>query len=72
MFPEFPRIGTFLKSQKTAAAHSHFCPAIPTGRDMEEKVKFLALLGAGALLGSATTVALLKLLPRFLAVPTSA
>ncbi|XP_071913770.1 tRNA threonylcarbamoyladenosine dehydratase-like isoform X1 [Coffea arabica] len=31
---------------------------------MEERVKFLAMIGAGALLGSAATVAVLKLLPR--------
>lgn len=31
---------------------------------MEERVKLLAMIGAGALLGSAATVAVLKLLPR--------
>ena len=38
---------------------------------MEERVKFLAMIGAGALLGSAATVAVLKLLPRFLTMHNS-
>lgn len=51
-----------MHSQQT---HTH------THREMEEKVKWLALVGAGALLGSATTIALLRLFTRSVASQSS-
>lgn len=61
MFSPCPaQIGELVTSART---HS--------GREMEEKVKCLALIGAGALLGSVTTIALLRLLTRSFACQSS-